>query len=88
MSKVIFSILSVAVVALVCFFVGILPKSPFLAYIGWSDLNSYLGYINYILPIDNIIVISEAWLLCIAPWIVAQLGVKAVKVLGEYIPMT
>lgn len=88
MSKLIFSIIAVAVVALVCFFTGILPQSPFLAYLGWSDLNAYLGYINYILPIDQIIVISEGWLLCIVPWILAQLSVKAIKVMGEYIPFT
>ena len=88
MNKVITSIAAVAVVALVCFLLGILPQSPFLAYLGWSDLNEYLAYINYILPIDQIIVISEAWLLCIAPWILSQLSIKAIKVLGEYIPFT
>ena len=87
MSKVVFSIIVVAVTFVICFLVGILPQSPFLAYIGWSDLSNYLGYINYFLPIDKIIVISEAWLLAIAPWILAQLSIKAIKVLGEYIPL-
>lgn len=88
MSKVVFSIIAIAVVTLIAFFCGILPQSPFLAYVGWTELNDYLGFINYFLPIDKIIVISESWLLCIAPWILAQMSIKAIKVLGEYIPFT
>lgn len=88
MSKIVFSIIAIAVMVLIAFFCGILPQSPFLSYIGWSDLNDYLAFINYFLPIDQIIVISEGWLLCIAPWILAQMSIKAVKVLGEYIPFT
>ena len=88
MSKVVFSIMAIAVVFLIAFFCGVLPQSPFLAYIGWSDVSDYLGYINYFLPIDQIIVVSDAWLLCIAPWILAQMSIKAIKVMGEYIPFT
>lgn len=88
MSRLIFSIAAVAVVALVSLFCGILPQSPFLAYLNWTQLNDYLGYINYFLPISEIIVISESWLLCIAPWLLAQNCIKAIKILGEYIPMT
>lgn len=88
MGKLAFSIASVAVVALVAFFCGILPQSPFLAYIGWTELHDYLGYINYFLPIDAIIVISDAWLLCIVPWIFAQNCLKAIKILGEWTPLT
>ncbi|MGN0335947.1 MAG: hypothetical protein ACI4EE_00420 [Lachnospiraceae bacterium] len=88
MSRLIFSIAAVAVVALVSLFCGILPQSPFLAYLNWTQLHDYLGYINYFLPISEIIVISEAWLLCIAPWLLAQNCIKAIKILGEYIPFT
>lgn len=88
MSKVVFAIASSAVVILIALFTGLLPESPFLAYMNWSEMNEFIGFINYFIPIDQIIVISEAWLLCLGPWIIAQLIIKAIKILGEYIPMT
>lgn len=86
MAKIALSIASVGVVFLVALFCGLLPQSPFLAYLGWSELNDYLCYINYFLPIDQIIVISDAWLTCIAPWILAQNAIKAIKILGNWTP--
>lgn len=88
MSKLVFGIASAAVLMLVALFTGILPESPFLAFMKWSEMNQYLAFINYFIPVDQIIVISEAWLLCLVPWIIAQLIIKAVKILGEYIPFT
>ena len=88
MSKVVFAIASAAVVMLIALFTGILPESPFLAYMNWSEMNEFMGFINFFIPIDQIIVISEAWLLCLGPWIIAQLIIKAIKILGEYIPFT
>ncbi len=88
MSKMVFAIASAAVVMLIALFTGILPESPFLAFMNWSEMNQYIRFINYFIPIDQIIVISEAWLLCLVPWIIVQLVIKAVKILGEYIPFT
>lgn len=88
MTKVVLAIASAAALMLVALFTGILPQSPFLAYMDWAEMNEYMGFINYFIPIDQIIVISEAWVLCIGPWILVQLIIKAVKILGEYIPMT
>lgn len=88
MSKLVFAVVSAAALMLVALFTGILPESPFLAFMNWSEMNQYLRFINFFIPIDQIIVISEAWLLCIGPWVIVQLIIKAVKILGEYIPFT
>lgn len=43
----------------------ILPTSPFLAYLGVSEFSEYLPYINYFVPIDAFIVISDGWLIAV-----------------------
>ena len=88
MNKILFSVLSVALLLIVCFLCGVLPESPFLAYIDYSELNDYLGFINFVLPIDQIIAVSEAWLLCLGPSLLSQYAIKGLLVLGEYIPFT
>lgn len=88
MNRLAFSIGLVAVTMLIAFFVGILPESPFLTYINLTDLHEYLAYINYFLPIDKLILISDTWLTCLVPWILSQHTLKAIKILGEYTPLT
>lgn len=65
----------------------ILPTSPFLAYLGLSDLSGYLPYINYFVPIDAFIVISEEWLLAMSAWFLWKFGKKAVSVITDLKPL-
>lgn len=39
-----------------------LPTSPFITFINKMQDLPYLGYLNYFLPISQIIAIGEAWL--------------------------
>lgn len=66
----------------------ILPKSPFESFISFSDLNAYMKYINYFLPVDAAISILQAWTVAVALWYLASLVVSVMKSLsGEITPM-
>lgn len=79
---------AIVVIVLVSLFLGILPASPFAAFLNAAEVNEYLSAINYFIPLDNFVAIGSAWLACVAPWIIAQFSVAGIKILGEYIPFT
>ena len=82
------AVASMAVLVLVGFICGILPESPFRAFMQAEEVNEYLSYINYFIPIDVFITIGSAWLLAVVPWIVCHHVVVGVKLIGEWIPFT
>ena len=82
------SVAAMVVIVLIGFFCGILPESPFLAFIQAEEVNDYLAAINYFVPVDAFVTIGSAWLVAIVPWIVSQFAVAGVKILGEWIPFT
>ena len=82
------SVAAISVLVLIAFLCGILPESPFLAFLKAEEMNEYLSAINYFVPIDAFIRIGSAWLLAIVPWIPAQFAITGVKILGEFIPFT
>lgn len=61
--------------------VGILPTSPFRAYIDVSLTSEQLSLINWVLPVGQIIAVTQAWLLAIALWYVLQVVLRWVKVI-------
>ena len=65
----------------------ILPTSPFLAYLGWTEFNDYLQYINYFIPIDSFIVIGEGWLICVTAWFFLKFARKAVATVSDVSPL-
>lgn len=77
-------VILITCIALVC---KILPGSPFLAYLGWSDFSEYLPYINYFVPIDAFIVMSEAWLVALTVWFLVKFAVKAVSTVSDIVPL-
>lgn len=82
------SVAAMVVIVLIGFLCGILPESPFLAFIQAEEVNDYLASINYFVPVDAFVTIGSAWLVAIVPWIVSQFAVAGVKILGEWIPFT
>ena len=82
------SVAAMVVIVLIGFLCGILPESPFLAFIQAEEVNDYLAAINYFVPVDAFVTIGSAWLVAIVPWIVSQSAVAGVKILGEWIPFT
>lgn len=59
--------------------VNILPPSPFLAV--QSIEIPYIKYLNWIIPVDEIIVITMYWLGAIATYYVVQVILRWVKVI-------
>lgn len=45
--------------------IGLLPQSPFKAFIDEIGEHEWLGYINWLIPIDKFIVIGESWLVAV-----------------------
>ena len=82
------SVAGVVVIVLVGFLCGILPESPFLAFIQAEEVSDYLAAINYFVPVDAFVTIGSAWLLAVVPWVVSQFAISGVKILGEWIPFT
>ena len=82
------SVAAMVVIVLIGFLCGILPESPFLAFIQAEEVNDYLAAINYFVPVDAFVTIGSAWLVAIVPWIVSQFAVAGVKILGDWIPFT
>lgn len=54
-----------------------LPKSPFKIQIDW--IQKYLGWLNYLLPISEMVIILEAWCSCILIYYVYQIILRWVK---------
>ena len=55
-----------------------LPESP-LKLMNYAPLEPYLEFLNYVLPLQEIIVFLEAWLLCITVYYVYQLVLRWLK---------
>ena len=47
---------------------GLMPLSPFAPYIQKLGELPYLSYLNWFVPVKNLIVIGNAWLLAIFLW--------------------
>lgn len=56
-----------------------LPQSPF-AQITSGPAQEYMGYINWIVPVGQILTILGAWCGCIALYYVAQIALRWLKV--------
>lgn len=84
--QVIYSIGLVCLGLIIALLTGVLPESPFVAYIDLSGVNDYLGYINYFVPVSEAIVIGEAWLTCMGIYYLVKLGEKAIKLVCDIVP--
>lgn len=59
---------------------SLLPDSPFQKYIiNNVVISKYVGYINYFVPVANILIILEAWCLAIGVYYIVQIVLRWVK---------
>ena len=66
--------------AVLAFAFGFLPNSPFQKYIVQNDLiKPYIGYVNYFVPVAEMLVIFEAWCLAIGIYYVIQIVLRWLK---------
>lgn len=60
--------------------VQILPKSPF-AYIDNSPIADYIGYLNWIIPVEQMISLTSTWLFAITLYYSVSTLLRWVKVI-------
>ena len=58
-----------------------LPKSPITYLEANPEINKFLSYANYFIPINTMISLSELWLLIIASYHVYQLILRWIKMI-------
>lgn len=56
-----------------------LPRSPFRSYIDALEKQDWLSTLNWIVPIDNFIVIGEAWLTAVTIFYLYSIILRWVK---------
>ena len=61
--------------------VNLLPNSPF-ALLDFGPVKEYLGYINYFVPVDFILTVTETWLSAIVVFYAYQAYLRWIKALG------
>lgn len=57
---------------------GLLPNTPF-TISDTSVLAEYMGYLNWIIPVDKILIVTMAWLTAIALYYVYQIVLRWIK---------
>lgn len=62
------SVLGAALLAVVNVLVAILPTSPFESVMYYFSQFEYLPYINYFIPVDAILAVTELWITAVAFW--------------------
>ena len=58
-----------------------LPGSPFAAFISQMEKIPELGMLNYFLPVSEMIVIGESWLVCIGIFYLYQAVLRFAKLI-------
>jgi len=61
------------------FVFSILPPSPFVIVDIEPTVKEFLGYANYIIPLDSIIGIGESWLVCVGIYYVYSIVLRWIK---------
>lgn len=59
-----------------------LPKSPFSSFISALNNIPYLGYLNYFIPVAQMVAIGEAWLAAIAVFYIYQIVLRWVRAIS------
>jgi hypothetical protein len=70
-----------ALVALANVVLAFLPKSPFTSFTDQMAALPVLGYLNYFVPIDQMISIGEAWIAAIVTFYIYSAILRFVKMI-------
>ena len=57
----------------------VLPDSPFKDIINNTDIQQYLGYINWFVPVGTILKILTAWLVAVAAYYLVSVILRWIK---------
>lgn len=61
---------------------GLLPHSPYTAFIEQCGKQQYLRYLNWFIPVSSFIAIGEALLTCIAVYYLYQLIARKISLIS------
>ena len=74
-------IINIIIKAIASFFsliLSFLPKSPF-NLIDNSSIKDFLGYLNWIIPVNSVLAIGEAWLVAVGIFYTYSIALRWVK---------
>ena len=60
---------------------NILPRSPFADFIAQAQEMPYLGWLNWVLPVADMLRVFGAWLGCVAIFYMVQIVLRWLKVI-------
>ena len=61
----------------------VLPTSPFREFLDRFSEIEYLGYLNWFVPVGDIIVVMELWLGAVSAYYLYSVVMRWVKVIGD-----
>lgn len=61
---------------------NVLPMSPFQTFINGFDDIPFLGYLNYFIPVSQMIAIGQAWLVAIALFYIYMIALRWAKAIN------
>lgn len=71
------------IIELVKKIIGLLPADPFAEYIdsvsAFFNESGVMGYINYFIPVNTFVAISQKWIVAVGIYIVVRTIVKGLK---------
>lgn len=70
-----------ALITVVNALLSFLPDSPFTAFLAKAGAIPELGYLNYFIPVSEMIAISEAWLACVTVFYLYQAVLRFAKMI-------
>lgn len=72
-----------AIINLITKIIGLLPSDPFTEYIdsvsAFFAESGLMGYINYFIPVNMFVSISQKWIIAVGMYIVVRTIVKGLK---------
>lgn len=61
----------------------VLPTSPFREFLDQFAEIEYLGYLNWFVPVGDIIIVMELWLAAVSAYYLYSVVMRWVKVIGD-----
>lgn len=64
------------------FVIGLLPESPFNTFISSLDTVPYLSYVNWFLPVTEMLAILQVWLAVVTSYILVSMVARWIKLVS------
>lgn len=71
------------VTKLLVYVTSLLPRSPFAAFIESFETPSYMGWLNWLIPVPTLLQITLLWLGAISAYYLISIVARWIKVIGS-----